>query len=518
MLIWAEVIGEIPNAKCSLFAAIVSAILLDVGRNTRCVGNNARKERAYAEATTSRTLWSTDQTLYELYTSGHLEQRFRQGDESLWLVWLEVATSFAFQGRSGRLNVYKEARPRGGHYWYAYHTAANRTSKRYLGQTANLTFACLEEVAHVLTRSASPQMSPTASPVTPRQTEHRMAPLLTKLMYPPVPITLVERERLLNEVDTILSLRLLLLSASAGSGKTTLLSAWVARSAASSRKIAWLSLDETDNDPTRFWVSVIMALQTCQPSIGEVALSMLHSPQLPHLSTVLTTLLNELTELAEEIVLILDDYHVVEEQAIHETVLFWLEHVPAQVHLVLASRVDPPLSLSRLRVRGQMRELRDADLRFHKVEATHFLNRAMKLTLSQEEVSVLGQRTEGWIAGLQLAALALQQREDHAAFVQAFTGSQRYLLDYIQEEILSHLDAPLQNFLLRVSALSRLNADLCQAVTAEPTSQKLLETLERANLFLIPLDEERHWYRLHDLFREALLAHVRATQPALVVH
>jgi LuxR family transcriptional regulator, maltose regulon positive regulatory protein len=462
--------------------------------------------------------WSSDQALYELSTSSHLEQCFRQGDESLWLAWLETATSFAFQGRYGRLNVYKEARPRGGSYWYAYHTAANRTSKRYLGQTVNVTFAHLEEVAHILTRVAQPQRPPTARLSALSPAEHRMAPILTKLIHPPVPSTLVERERLLGALDTVLSHQLLLLSASAGSGKTTLLSAWTARSVAQSRKIAWLTLDETDNNITRFWVSVIMALQTCLPEIGKVALNMLHSPQLPHLSTVLTTLLNELTTLAEEIVLILDDYHVIEEQAIHETMLFWLEHVPARVHLVLASRVDPPLSLPRLRVRGQMRELRDADLLFHQAEATHFLNGAMKLSLSQEEVSVLEQRTEGWIAGLQLAALALQQREDHTAFIRAFTGGQRYLLDYIQEEVLAHLDASLQTFLLHISVLSRLNADLCQAVTEEPASQERLQTLERANLFLIPLDEERHWYRLHDLFREALLAHLRATQPTLVVH
>ncbi|GHO48949.1 LuxR C-terminal-related transcriptional regulator [Ktedonospora formicarum] len=461
--------------------------------------------------------WSTDQALYELSTSGHLEHCFRPGDGPLWLAWLETATSFAFQGRSGHLNIYKEARPRGGAYWYAYHTAAHRTAKRYLGQTANVTFARLEEVAHDLARATLPQMSHTARTSALHQTGHGMVPLLTRLVRPPVPATLVERERLLSKADTVLSRRLLLLSASAGSGKTTLLSAWVARSAARSRKFAWLTLDETDNDITRFWVSVIMALRMHLPGIGEVALNMVHQPVLPPFATVLTALINELTELTEDLVLILDDYHVIEEQAIHEALLFWLEHVPVQIHLVLASRVDPPFSLSRLRVRDQVRELRDADLRFQQSEAAHFLNGTMKLTLSQEEVDVLEQRTEGWIAGLQLAALVLQQREDHAAFVRAFTGSQRYLLDYIQEEILSHLEAPLQNFLLRISVLSHLNADLCQAVTEEPASQARLQELERAHLFLIALDEERRWYRLHDLFREALLARLRATHPTLIV-
>jgi LuxR family maltose regulon positive regulatory protein len=480
------------------------------------LGTTREKKGRMPRSPLHALLWSADQTLYELSTSGHLEQRFRPGDEPLWVAWLETATSFAFQGRSGRLNIYKEARPRGGAYWYAYHTAAHRTAKRYLGQTANVTFARLEEVAHDLARATLPQMPHTARSSALHQTEHGMGPLLTRLVHPPVPATLVERERLLAEVDTVLSRRLLLLSASAGSGKTTLLSAWVARSAARSRKLAWLTLDETDNDITRFWVSVIMALRTHLPGIGEVALNMVHQPVLPPFATVLTALLNELTELTEDLVLILDDYHVIEEQAIHEALLFWLEHVPAQVHLVLASRVDPPLSLSRLRVRDQLRELRDADLRFQQSEAAHFLNGAMKLTLSQEEVDVLEQRTEGWIAGLQLAALVLQQREDHASFVRAFTGSQRYLLDYIQEEILSHLEAPLQNFLLRISVLSHLNADLCQVVTEEPDSQARLQELERANLFLIALDEERRWYRLHDLFREALLARLRATHPTLI--
>lgn len=233
-------------------------------------------------------IWSADQALYELFIQGHLKQRFRPEDENLWLDLLHRTTSFAFQGHSGRLNVYKEARPRGGHYWYAYHTAARRTVKRYLGQTANVTFARLEEVANILTRSTSPEIAHANLPAVPLQSEQRMMPLLTKLVHPPVPSTLVEREHLLHRLDAALLHRLLLLSSSAGSGKTTLLSAWVVRSEALSRKIAWLTLDEADNDFTRFWVSVIMALRTRLPGLGEVALTMLHLPQLPHLLTVLT--------------------------------------------------------------------------------------------------------------------------------------------------------------------------------------------------------------------------------------
>lgn len=456
-------------------------------------------------------IWSSENNAYRLHVPEQQPQLLMAEDEDSWFTWLATHSSFSFQGRSGRLSVLKEARSRSEGYWYAYHTAARRTHKHYLGRTPHVTFTRLEEVAQIL---SSKTVSATLPPEFPQDhSEHKPMLLLTKLSHPRLPSSLVAREHLLTRLGATPLHRLTLLSASAGWGKTTLLSAWATHA---SFPIAWLSLDELDNDPIRFWVSVLAALRTCLPGIGEVALAMLNSPQPSPLTTALTTLLNDLSALTEPAILLLDDYHLIDEQAIHDSLLFLLEHLPMHLHLVLASRVDPPLALSRLRARGQLLELRDADLRFLKEEAAAFLTHTMGLVLEDEEVTQLACRTEGWIVGLQLAALSLQQRVDHATLVQNFTGSHRYLLDYVQEEILERLPLPLQVFLLQTSLLSRLTASLCQAVTTEARSQEMLETIEHANLFLVPLDTERRWYRMHDLFREALLARLQATQPELV--
>jgi LuxR family maltose regulon positive regulatory protein len=278
-----------------------------------------------------------------------------------------------------------------------------------------------------------------------------------------------------------------------------------------------------DNDPIRFWSSVIAALNasrgTCEPRIGHGTLAILHSPQSPPLSTILTNLLNEIGQVGRDIILILDDYHVIKDQTIHEAMLFLLDHLPATLHLVLATRTDPELPLFRLRVRGQLIEIRDNDLRFIREETASFLLEGMDLPLSEEEVATLQTRTGGWIAGLQLAALSLRKCEDISAWISDFAGNHRYLLDYVQQEILAQLPVPLQHFLLQTSIVTSMNAALCQAVTALPTlqgSRQMLEELERANLFLVPLDEQRQWYRFHDLFREALLTRLHASQPELV--
>ena len=341
--------------------------------------------------------------------------------------------------------------------------------------------------------------------------------LVTKFTAPPVRSVLLHRSHLLTVLDQSRSFPLTLLSASAGFGKTTLLSAWASQSTS---QVAWLSLDEQDNDPTRFWVYVIAALRhsgSPLSTVGEAALAMLQSPQPPLLTSALTSLINELAALGQETALILDDYHLIREQAIHESLQFLLDHLPPCLHLLLASRGDPPLALSRLRARGQVVEIRDTDLRLSDEEAASFLTRVMGLALSEEDMRRLETRTEGWIAGLQLAALSLRRHADVSAFLQVFTGSQRLILDYVQEEILEPLPQVQQRFLLHTSVLDRMNADLCQALTGEQASQQMLESLERANLFLIPLDEERHWYRFHTLFREVLLARLQATQPEQVV-
>jgi LuxR family transcriptional regulator, maltose regulon positive regulatory protein len=341
--------------------------------------------------------------------------------------------------------------------------------------------------------------------------------LVTKCMIPPLRAQLLPRERLLGVLDQSRSVPLTLLSAPAGFGKTTLLSTWARES---SGQIAWLTLDEQDNDPARFWTYVIAALRhsgSRLSSIGEATEAMLHSPQPALVSGALTALINELAACAQDIALILDDYQLIREQAIHDSLQFLLDHLPACLHVLLAGRSDPQLPLARLRAKGQVIEIREADLRLNGDEAAGFLTQVMGLALSAEEIARLEQRTEGWVAGLQLAALSLRRHHDVSAFLQAFTGSHRLVLDYVYEEILAPLPESQQRFLLQTSVLERMNAELCQQLSGEQDSQQMLESLERANLFLVPLDEERRWYRWHTLFREVLLARLQAREPEEVV-
>ena len=270
--------------------------------------------------------------------------------------------------------------------------------------------------------------------------------LVTKFTIPPLRAQLLPREQLIAVLDQSRSFPLILLSASAGFGKTTLLSAWASQSTS---QVAWLSLDDQDNDPTRFWAYVIAALRHSGSPVGEATLAMLHSPQPALLTSALTALINELAALAQDIALILDDYHVIREQAIHESLQFVLDHLPPCLHLLLASRADPQLPLARLRARGQVVEIRETDLRLSDEEAATFLRQVMNLALTAEEISRLETRTEGWIAGLQLAALSLRRHADVSAFLQAFTGSHRLILDYVQEEILEPLPQGQQRFLLQ---------------------------------------------------------------------
>lgn len=340
--------------------------------------------------------------------------------------------------------------------------------------------------------------------------------LLPKLLPPRPLAALVARERLVSRLDQALTYRLTLLSASAGFGKTTLLSTWVAHCP---YPVAWLSLEEHDNDPLHFWSYVVAALRVKRPTFGDTALSMLQAPQPPALTIILTTLINELASSLEEMVLILDDYHIIDDPTIVSSLQFLFDHLPSTFHLILSGRSDPQLALPRLRARGQIVEIRDRDLRFTREETVRFLVQTMGLSLADTEVDVLAQRTEGWIAGLQLAALAMRTREDYATFVRQLSGSQRFIMEYMQEEILERQPQALQDFLLHTSILTRLHASLCQAVTAgasEQESQRMLRTLEKANLFLVPLDEEQHWYRLHSLFRDVLQVRLHAVSPELV--
>lgn len=342
-----------------------------------------------------------------------------------------------------------------------------------------------------------------------RPTTSELPLLETKLYLPKWSADLVSRPRLIDRIYP--KRKLTLVCAPAGFGKTTLLAEWVA--AVPTRPVAWVSLDQSDNDPSVFWTYLIAALHKIQPSLCERSLALLQSPQPPPIESVLMTLLNELTAVEADIVLILDDYHAIATQAIHNGIGFLLSHLPPQVHLIIASRADPPLSLARLRSHKELTELRVSDLRFTPDEAAAFLTQVMGLKISAAEVSALEQRTEGWIAGLQLAALSLQGREDTADFVAVFSGDNRYIVDYLLEEVLQRQPDPVRHFLLKTAILERLSGSLCDAVTDQTDGQEMLEALERSNLFIIPLDNKRQWYRYHHLFADVLQAHALMAWP-----
>jgi LuxR family transcriptional regulator, maltose regulon positive regulatory protein len=323
--------------------------------------------------------------------------------------------------------------------------------------------------------------------------------LATKLYVPQPRLKVVSRPNLFERLNEGLRRKLILVSAPAGFGKTTLVSEWVA---GCERPVAWLSLDERDNDPARFLTYLILALQMIEADIGAGILKVLQSPELPSTEPILTTLLNEITAIPGDFILVLDDYHVLDAKPVDHIVTFLLEHLPPQMHLVIATREDPHLPLARLRVQSQLTELRAADLRFTPAEAAGFLNQVMGLNLSAENIAALETRTEGWIAGLQLAALSMQGYQDVTGFIKSFTGSHHFVLDYLVEEVLRRQPESIQTFLLRTSILDRMCGPLCDAVLLDPSipGQETLENLERANLFIVPLDNERGWYRYHHLF------------------
>ncbi len=339
-------------------------------------------------------------------------------------------------------------------------------------------------------------------------------PLLqTKLYVPRLRRTLVARPRLSERLSHGAESKLTLISAPAGFGKTTLLAEWLAAASADERSTAWLSLDQADNQPVSFWTYLITALQTAAPEVGASALSLLQEPQPPPIQTVLTTLLNELGAAPNDIVLVLDDYHAIDAPDIQDGMAFLLEHLPQRIHLVIATRADPALPLARLRARGELAEIRAADLRFTPDEAAAYLNEVMGLALTARDVAALEGRTEGWIAALQLAALSMQGRDDVAGFIAGFAGDDRYIVDYLIEEVLQRQSEDVRNFLLQTSILGRLSGPLCDVVTGRDGGKAMLEALDRGNLFLVPLDDRREWYRYHHLFADVLLARLLDEQP-----
>ncbi|HMH36459.1 MAG TPA: LuxR C-terminal-related transcriptional regulator [Streptosporangiaceae bacterium] len=338
-------------------------------------------------------------------------------------------------------------------------------------------------------------------------------PLLeTKLHVPRWRRNLVARPRLSERLSHGAESALTLVSAPAGFGKTTLLAQWLAAASAGERSVAWLSLDQRDNDPALFWTYLVAALNTGAPAAGAGALALLQPPQPPN-EAGLVALLNDLDAISNDVVLVLDDYHVIDARDVQDAMAFLLEHLPPQIHLVLASRTDPPLPLARLRGRGELAEIRAADLRFTPGEAAEYLNGVMGLVLTAADVAALEGRTEGWIAALQLAALSMQGREDVTAFIDGFAGDDRYIVDFLAEEVLQRQPEHVQHFLLQTSILDRLSGPLCDAVTGQDGGKAKLAALERGNLFLVPLDDRRQWYRYHQLFADVLHARLRDEQP-----
>ncbi|MGY1680542.1 LuxR C-terminal-related transcriptional regulator [Geodermatophilus sp. SYSU D01176] len=343
-----------------------------------------------------------------------------------------------------------------------------------------------------------------------------MGPLLeTKLHVPRRRRRLVARPRLHERLNRGTESAVTLVSGPAGFGKTTVLTDWLASDRTEGRSVAWLSLDQRDNDPAVFWTYLLAALRTAAPEVGAGALALLQSPQ-ASTEAVLATLVNDLSALPIDVVLVLDDYHVIEAPEVQAGMSFLVEHLPAQIHLVIAGRADPALPLARLRARGELAELRAADLRFTRDEAAAYLDVGMGLALTAGDVAVLEQRTEGWIAALQLAALSMQGREDVSGFIAGFAGDDRYVVDYLAEEVLQRQPELVRTFLLQTSILGRLTGPLCDAVTGQDGGKAMLEALDRANLFLVPLDDRRRWYRYHHLFADVLQVRLQDEQPHVV--
>ena len=441
-----------------------------------------------------------------------------------WWDWLAAQqnTTFSFSANEGSFTARKE-RKSGGEYWYAYRRRQGHLHKAYIGKPSDLTLARLTEVAVALSGSQDEKKAEQIRPGgTPGQVPAKQI-IATKLFMPRARAGLVPRARLTSRLDAGLTGLLTLVSAPPGFGKTTLLGEWLCNSG---RPVAWLSLDEGDSDPGHLFLYLIAALRTISPGSGESAMALLQGTQAPPPQVMLSLLVNDLAALPEGSVLVLDDYHVLQAPPAHEAIQFLLDHMPAHLHLVIATREDPPLPLPRLRVRRQLNELRAADLRFTTEEAAAFLRDAMGLNIAEADVERLEERTEGWIAGLQLAALSMQDQADTARFVAAFTGSNRYVLDYLAEEVLSRQTVGVQRFLLYTSILDRICAPLCDALvgpdttgealearSSEQGSQGTLEKLERHNLFLVPLDTERRWYRYHGLFADILQARLVQAEP-----
>ncbi len=416
-----------------------------------------------------------------------------------WLQWLENHHTFLFPCHHGSFTVYKV-----NDIWYAYHTNHSTLRTICLGASQHITLERLQAVATTFT---------TTPPSMPEPLEEGMIHtlLMTKLSIPPISHEIISRAHLLTKLDAGMQHKVTLISASAGSGKTTLLSDWAWQR---SWPVAWFSLEDFDNDPTRFWRYMVAALERIVPATSA---DNTHHAQI-NIEAMLAALLNTLLALRTDVALVLEDYHFINNPRIHHTVEFFIDHLPPHIHLFISSRVNPPFALARLRSRSHLHEIASHELALSNHEVKLFLDRVMRLQVPESMIAILARHTEGWITGIQLAGLSLQHHPNTYDFIDSFTGSTSFIFEYLAEEILQQQSSETQLFLLRTAVLNRLCAPLCTALTHTPAAQQLLSHLEQANLFIVPLDHHSYWFRYHHLFRDFLLRQLLQHYPEQVHH
>ncbi len=459
-------------------------------------------------------VWSAEREVYVASEEQQKNALHWQENDSAWFDWLANRTSFSFQGRHGRLNLLKETRAHGSEgYWYAYVRQGKHRIKQYAGRTSGLTITHLESLAGMV-RLRSDQVPRIREIRQSLQDEAVLRPLLTSQLHAPrFPHPLIVREDLLSALNDGLERKLTLLSASAGFGKTTLLAQWVQRQ---KHCVAWLSLDNEQNNPLCFLSYLIGSLQQVQPSLGSDILADFRSSSPASLTSSIVRLLNELASLQMDMTIVLDNYHLIENSIIHHALTLLLEHLPLHIRLIIASRNEPPFRLARLRASGQMTELRTDALRLTREELEKVLTNVLHLKPEPDELDELDECIEGWVAGLYLARSAMQGQTNVAHFLAACTGTNRHIQNYFLEEILSGLPQDVQTFLLSTALLERCNSSLCEAVTDQKKSRHMLKELACADVFLSPVIEKEGWYRYHPLFASALQQHLLCTQPELV--
>lgn len=464
-----------------------------------------------------RMCWSAELALYECWQQRGQGNSIAADDQQALQNWLSGVTSFAFSGQAGICTLRLERSPQGHGYWYAYRRDGKHVHKKYAGKSEDVTIKRLEQVAFLLTTtcaepSATTQRISTQSFNEPTQQDDPF--LEAKLRIPSAPLHVLPRPQLLTRLQNALVRPLTVISAPAGSGKSTLVSSWLAQQKAI--RAGWITLEQDDNEPGRLWRLLFTAFERLCPGTGEGPLTLLKTRRQPRSERMLIVLLNQLETRKQEMVLVLDDFHSISDATLLHELTFLLERIPRHVHVMLSTRNDPPMSLARLRVNEQLLELRGTDLNFTLEETRAFLHRKGKRALSSEEIETLFARTEGWIAGLQLVAILLRERETSSDLMEVLKGGHRNITDYLVQEVLNQLPEPFQQFLFSTSILERLQGKLCEAVSGQADGQATLHRLEQANLFLIPLDDRRQWYRYHHLFAQMLRQQLVQKEPELI--